>query len=76
MSLSLRFDEINFAVVAEQILQALPIRPKTSQNYYSVYRRYIYPALHQYELAEIKRENIQNLIKVLPPQTGATTLAV
>ena len=25
---------------------------------------------------EIKRENIQNLIKILPPQTGATTLAV
>jgi integrase len=28
------------------------------------------------DLHEIKRENIQNLIKVLPPQTGATTLAV
>jgi integrase len=41
-----------------------------------VYRRYIYPALHQYELAEIKREHIQILIKSLPPQTGATTLAV
>jgi integrase len=57
-------------------LQALPIRPKTSQTYNSVYRRYIYPALHQYELAEIKREHIQTLIKSLPPQTGATTLAV
>jgi integrase len=41
-----------------------------------VYRRYIYPALQEYELAEIKREHIQNLIKSLPPQTGATTLAV
>jgi integrase len=41
-----------------------------------VYRRYIYPALHEYELAEINREHIQNLIKSLPPQTGATTLAV
>ena len=41
-----------------------------------MYRRYIYPALHQYELTEIKREHIQNLIKSLPPQTGATTLAV
>ena len=41
-----------------------------------MYRRYIYPALHEYELAEIKREHIQNLIKSLPPQTGATTLAV
>ncbi len=29
-----------------------------------------------YELAEIKREHIQILIKSLPPQTGATTLAV
>jgi len=41
-----------------------------------VYRRYIYPALQEYELDEIKREHIQNLIKSLPPQTGATTLAV
>jgi integrase len=41
-----------------------------------VYRRYIHPALHQYELDEVKREHIQNLIKILPPQTGATTLAV
>ena len=57
-------------------MEALPIRPKTSQTYNSVYRRYIHPALHQYELAEIKREHIQNLIKSLPPQTGATTLAV
>jgi integrase len=57
-------------------LEALPIRPKTSQTYNSVYRRYIYPALHQYDLDEVKREHIQNLIKILPPQTGATTLAV
>ena len=41
-----------------------------------MYRRYIYPALHEYELDEIKREHIQNLIKTPPPQTGATTLAV
>ena len=57
-------------------METLPIRPKTSQTYNSVYRRYIYPALHEYELAEINREHIQNLIKSLPPQTGATTLAV
>jgi len=57
-------------------LEALPIRPKTSQTYNSVYRRYIYPALHQFDLDEVKREHIHNLIKSLPPQTGATTLAV
>jgi len=57
-------------------LQALPIRPKTAATYNSVYRRYIYPVLGAIDLHEIKRENIQNLIKVLPPQTGATTLAV
>ena len=57
-------------------METLPIRPKTSQTYNSVYRRYIYPALQEYELAEINREHIQNLIKSLPPQTGATTLAV
>ena len=54
----------------------LPIRPKTAETYRSVYRRYIYPALHHHELAEIKREHIQAVIKPLPPQTGATTLAV
>jgi len=57
-------------------LQALPIRPKTAATYNSVYRRYIYPVLGAIDLHEIKRENIQSLIKVLPPQTGATTLAV
>ena len=57
-------------------MQTLPIRPKTSQTYNSVYRRYIFPALQQYELEEIKREYIQVLIKSLPPQTGATTLTV
>ena len=67
---------IKFALAADQILNSLPIRPKTAATYNSVYRRYIYPALHEYELAEIKREHIQNLIKALPPQTGATTLAV
>jgi len=67
---------MRFALAAEQILQSLPIRPKTAATYNSVYRRYIYPALYEYELAEIKREHIQNLIKTLPPQTGATTLAV
>jgi integrase len=41
-----------------------------------VYRRYIYPVLGAIDLQEIKRENIQSLIKMLPPQTGATTLAV
>ena len=57
-------------------MQALPIRPKTAATYNSVYRRYIYPVLGAIDLHEIKRENIQSLIKVLPPQTGATTLAV
>jgi len=57
-------------------LQTLPIRPKTSQTYNSVYRRYIFPALQQYELDQIKREYIQVLINSLPPQTGATTLTV
>jgi integrase len=67
---------MKFHLAAEQILQNLPIRPKTSQTYNSVYRQYIYPALHQYELDQIKREYIQSVIISLPPQTGATTLAV
>jgi len=67
---------MKFAVAAELILVGLQIRPKTAATYYSVYRRYIYPALHHHELADIKREHIQAVIKPLPPQTGATTLAV
>jgi len=67
---------MKFAVAAELILVGLPIRPKTAATYKSVYKRHIYPALHHHELAEIKREHIQAVIKTLPPQTGATTLAV
>jgi len=66
---------VNFAESAELILKRLPIRPKTAATYNSVYRRYIHPSLHQYKLAEIKREHIQGIIRSLPPQTGATTLA-
>ena len=67
---------MNFGEISQQVIRALPIRPKTSATYSSVFRRYIQPALGRLNIEDIKRENIQNLIKSLPPQTGATTLAV
>ena len=65
-----------FHAAASAILRNLPISPKTLTTYNSIYRCYILPAFGALQLEEIKRENIQQLIKSLPPQTAATTLSV
>lgn len=67
---------MNFEQVALQILESLQIRPKTLGNYKSVFRLYIQPALEGLDIQNVKREHIQKIIKPLPPQTGAVTLAV
>lgn len=41
-----------------------------------MYRCHIQPAIGDLELSEIKRTEIQDLLRPLPPQTAATTLAV
>lgn len=61
---------------APETISNLPIRHKTLITYRSMYRCHIGPNLGNIELGEIKRTQIQALIKPLPPQTAATTLAV
>ena len=61
---------------APETISNLPIRHKTLITYRSMYRCHIKPALGDTEMAEIKRTQIQALIKPLPAQTAATTLAV
>ena len=41
-----------------------------------MYRCHIQPALGQIDLSDVKRTQIQDLLRPLPPQTAATTLAV
>lgn len=67
---------MNFAFTAELILEALPVRQKTASTYKSLYKNHIYPKFKDYKLREIRREQVQHLIRELPPQTGAATLSV
>jgi len=61
---------------APETISNLPIRHKTLITYRSMYRCHIAPKLGATELGEIKRTQIQELIKPLSAQTAATTLAV
>ena len=67
---------MNLHSAAQIIFSNLPISPKTLSTYMSVYNLYIFPLLGMLPLEQIKRENIQHLIRNLPPQTAATTLSV
>lgn len=62
--------------LTEQVFAALPIRKKTLQTYQSIYRCHLEKALGSHSIEEISRSEIQAVIKNLPPQTAATTLAV
>ena len=63
-------------VFAEQIFDELPLRDKTVLNYKSAYKNHLKLAVGNLDLIEIKRQDIQKIIKVMPPQIGATTLAI
>jgi integrase len=65
-----------FGEFALEVISTLPIRAKTRQNYSSMYRCHIEKHLAQHHLDSIKRSQIQDLIKFLPPQTMLMTLAV
>jgi integrase len=67
---------LNFHQFAQQTISNLPIRHKTLITYRSMYRCHIEAALESYDLTEVKRTQIQELIAPLPPQTAQTTLAV
>jgi integrase len=61
---------------AHECLPNLPIREKTLSNYKSMYKCHIENKLGDRFLEEITRADIQNVIRQLPSQTAATTLAV
>jgi len=61
---------------APKTISSLPIRHKTLITYRSVWRCHIEPSLGNLPIGKIKRSQIQDLLKPLPPQTAATTLAI
>jgi integrase len=65
-----------FGDFALEVIAALPIRVKTRQNYSSMYLCHIEKHLAARDLASIRRSEIQDMIKFLPPQTMLMTLAV
>ena len=72
----LKAKELKLDQFAPETISNLPIRHKTLITYRSMYRCHIAPNLGEFEIGEIKRAQIQALIRPLPPQTAATTLAV
>ncbi|MEJ0014161.1 MAG: tyrosine-type recombinase/integrase [Actinomycetota bacterium] len=67
---------MNFASFTIEVFRDLPIRAKTLETYNSVCRCHIMPALRHKEIENITRADIQGILKPLPPQTAAMTLAV
>jgi site-specific recombinase XerD len=67
---------LNLNAFAHEVLPNLPIRHKTLSNYESMYRCHIQNKIGDRFVDEITRADIQNVIKPLPPQSAATTLAV
>lgn len=60
----------------DQILQELPLRSNTKKNYRSAYNNHLRLSIGALDLRDIKRQDIQRIIRPMPPQIGATTLAV
>lgn len=69
-------ENVLFGDFALGVISSLPIRAKTRQNYASMYRCHIKLDFEKRIISQIRRSDIQVLIKELPPQTGLMTLAV
>ena len=67
---------MSFGEFAIATIDSLPIRKKTRANYRSALKNHIAPSLGEKEIKEITRQDIQKVIKPLPPQTAHTVLAV
>ena len=63
-------------LATNQIFSTLSIRAKTAVNYRSVYKNHLKPHIGFKDINEITREEIQQIIKPLPPQTGVLALSV
>ena len=68
--------ELKLKQFAPQTIRNLPIPRETLITYRSMYRCHIEPMIGDCDLGEVKRVQIQELIKPLPPQTSQMTLAV
>ena len=67
---------MNLDTWKNSVLARLPIRAKTRATYESAYRCHIHDAIGNLEIENINRIDIQKIIQSLPPQIGATTLAL
>ena len=67
---------MEFSQFATEVFRDLPIRKKTLQTYSSVLRCHLSPGLGDKSVEDIKHADIQSILKPLPPQTAAMTLAV
>jgi integrase len=67
---------VEFGEFAEVTIASLPIRKKTRANYRSALKNHIAPSLGNKAINEITRQEIQKIVKSLPPPTAHTVLAV
>ena len=67
---------MNLDMWEESVLARLPIRAKTLATYNSAYRCHIHDAIGNLEIQDITRLDVQKIVQSLPPQIGATTLAL
>ena len=65
-----------FIDAANSVLPDLPIRCKTQQTYRSVLKNHVFPLIGYMDTSDIDRQDIQQVLKPLSPQTAASTLAV
>jgi len=67
---------LKFIDASHSVLPDLPLRTKTLQTYWSMLRNHIFPLIGEKSIFKISRQDIQQILKPLPPQTAAMTLAV
>ena len=61
---------------AQETIGVLSLRKKTKQDYFSVLKCHILPNCGHLEIEDLRRSDIQKIIKDLNPQIAAKTLAV
>ena len=61
---------------ATEIIEVLPIRRKTQQDYQSILKCHVYPKIGKHQIESITRLEIQSLISELNPPIASKTLAV
>lgn len=67
---------MNFGEFANVTVETLPIRKKTRANYRSSLKNHIYPIIGKKRIKAINRDDVQEILKHLPPQTAHTALSV